>query len=73
MPRRRLRRVRSLSGSRRLVHQEVAEPGRKQCGWRSRYFDKSGPELARVDDDTYSIWNNKFLVWLNEFSMTPTQ
>jgi hypothetical protein len=36
-------------------------------------FDKSGPELARVEDDTDSIWNNKFLVWLNEFSVTPTQ
>ena len=37
-------------------------------------FDTFGPGLARVDDDTEAaIWNNKFFVWLNEFSVAPTQ
>jgi hypothetical protein len=37
-------------------------------------FDTSGPGLARVDDETEAaIWNNKFFVWLNEFSVAPTQ
>ena len=37
-------------------------------------FDTFGPGLARVDDETEAaIWNNKFFVWLNEFSVAPTQ
>jgi hypothetical protein len=36
-------------------------------------FDGSGPGLARVDDDTDAMWNNKFFVWLNEFSVATTQ
>jgi hypothetical protein len=36
-------------------------------------FDTFGPGLARVDDDIAAIWNNKFFVWRNEFSVAPTQ
>lgn len=36
-------------------------------------FDTFGPGLARVDDDTAAIWKNKVFVWLNEFSVAPTQ
>ena len=36
-------------------------------------FDTFGPGLVRVDDDTDAIWHNKSFVWLNEFSVAPTQ
>ena len=36
-------------------------------------FDPFGPGLARVEDDTAAIWKNKVFVWLNEFSVAPTQ
>ena len=37
-------------------------------------WTRVGRELARVDDDTgAAMWNNKFSVWLNEFSVAPTQ
>jgi len=36
-------------------------------------FDTFGPGLARVEDDTAAIWKNKVFVWLNEFSVAPTQ
>ena len=36
-------------------------------------LDTLGPGLARVEDDTAAIWKNKVFVWLNEFSVAPTQ
>jgi hypothetical protein len=36
-------------------------------------FDPFGPGLARVEDDTAAIWKNNVFVWLNEFSVAPTQ
>ena len=73
MPRRRLHCVRSLSGVETAWYTKRLPDLAASMRLAIEVFDPFGPGLARVEDDTAAIWKNKVFVWLNEFSVAPTQ
>lgn len=60
MPRRRLHCVRSLSGVETAWYTKRLQNLAANMRLVIEVFDRSGPGLARVDDDTDAMWNNKF-------------